>query len=199
VQIICLDPWDKNTDLVSFLEKELSSSKVKFRFVAIHEPVIPVTERCWHTLRKNPGQRNKLLEVIARYKAIVLTAHLHRYSVVCRNTPYGPIVQVMVVSVVKDRNYLIPARLITEYGPSLADDVPGWQPETLEERKSILAEEAKYVSYFKQTDLPGYAVIKTDSKKGTVKLEYFAAFGKEPYDTVELTKLLKPQHLRLIN
>ncbi len=192
VHITCLDPWDKNTDMVSFLENQLSTSKAKFKFVAIHEPIIPVTERCWHTLRKNPEQREKLLEVIARHKAIVLTAHLHRYSVVSRNTPFGPIVQVMVNSVIKDRNYLAPSGVITEYGPSLAENIPDWQPETLEARKAILTEEAKYVSFFKQTDLPGYAIIKTDGKKGTVELEYYAAFGKEPYDSIDLTKLLKP-------
>jgi hypothetical protein len=192
VQITCLDPWDKNTDRISFLDNELSSSKAKFKFVAIHEPVIPVTERCWHTLRSNPKKRDKLLEVIARNKAVVLCAHLHRYSVVRRNTSFEPIVQVMAISVVKDRSYLMPSYLITKYGPSLAENVPDWQPETLEERKAILAEEAKFVTYYKQTDLPGYAIIKVDSKKETVQLEYFAAFGKEPYDKVDLTKLLKP-------
>ncbi len=190
VQITCLDPWDKNTDMVAFLEKELSASSAKFKFVAIHEPVIPVTERCWHTLRKNPPQREKLLEVIAKNKAIVLCGHLHRYSVVSRNTPYGPIVQVMVISVIKDRNYLIPSNVITKYGPSLAENVPEWQPETLEDRKAILAEEAKYVTFYQQTDLPGYAVIKTDGKKGTVLLEYWAAFGDKPYDSIDLTKLM---------
>lgn len=192
VQITCLDPWDKNIDMVSFLEKELSKSKAKFKFVAIHEPVIPVTERCWHTMKNNPEQRENLLEVIARYKAIVLTAHLHRYSVVSRKTPFGPVVQVMVISVIKDRNYLVPTNVITKYGPSLAANMPDWQPETLEARKAILANEAKYVSFFKQTDLPGYALIKTDSKTGTVKLEYYAAFGKEPYDSIDLTSLQKP-------
>jgi len=191
VQITCLDPWDKNTDMVSFLEKELSASKSKFKFIAIHEPVIPVTDRCWHTLKKNPEQREKLLEVIARHKAIVLTAHLHRYSVVCRKTPFGPIVQVMVNSVIKDRNQLTPPHVITEYGPSLAENIPDWQPETLEARKAILSEEAKYVTYFKQTDLPGYAIIKTDAKKGTIELEYYAAFGIKPYDSIDLTRLLK--------
>jgi len=190
VQITCLDPWDSNTDMVAFLDKELSASKAKFKFVALHEPVIPVTERCWHTLRRNPQQREKLLEVIARNKAIVLCAHLHRYSVVRRNTPYGPIVQVMVVSVIRDRNYLNPSHLITEYGPSLAENKPDWQPETMESRKAILAEEAKYVTFYKQTDLPGYAIIKINSKKDIVRLEYYAAFGKKPYDKIDLTKLL---------
>jgi len=192
VQVTCLDPWDKNTDMVAFLEKELSASKAKFKFVAIHEPVIPVTERGWHTLRQNPEQREKLLEVIARNKAIVLCGHLHRYSVVRRNTPFGPIVQVMINSVVKDRKYQEPPRVITKYDPSLAENMPNWQPETLEARKAILAEEAKYVTFYKQTNLPGYAIIKVDNEKESVQLEYYAAFGKVPYDKIDLTKLLKP-------
>ena len=190
VQVICLDSWDKNTDMVAFLDKELSASKAKFKFVAVHEPVIPVTERCWHMLRQDPERRGKLLEVIARNKAIVLCAHLHRYAVVSRSTPYGPIVQIMVNSVVRDRNARSPSKVITEYGPSMAENVPEWQPETLAARKLMLADEAKYVSFFKQTDLPGYAIIKTDGREGTVQLEYYAAFGEKPYDSIDLTKLL---------
>ncbi len=190
VQITCIDPWDKETDMPAFLDRELSASDAKFKFVAVHEPVIPVTERCWHILRRDPEQREKLLEVIARHKAIVLCGHLHRYSVVSRNTPYGPVVQVMAISVVKDRNYTKPSYLITEYGPSLAENMPQWQPETLAARKEILTEEAKYVSFYKQTDLPGYAIIKVDGEKESIQLEYYAAFGIEPYDEIDLTELL---------
>ena len=189
VQITCIDPWDKNVDMIEFLDKELSSSEARFKFVVIHEPVIPVTERCWHTLRREPERREKLLEVIARNKAIVLCAHLHRYSVVARETKYGTIVQVMVVSVIKDRNYLIPTKVITEYGPSLAEALPDWEPATLEIRKQILKEEARYVTYYSQTDLPGYAIININDKKGTVVLDYYAAFGKKPFDSVNLTEL----------
>ena len=175
--------------MVAFLDKELSSSNAKFKFVVIHEPVIPVTERCWQTLKKEPEKREKLLEVIAKNKAIVLCAHLHRYSVVARNTAYGPVVQVMTVSVIRDRDYLVPDKVITQYGPSIAEAVPEWEPATLEARKKILSDEARYVTYYKQTDLPGYAIIRTDEKKGTVILDYYAAFGKKPYDTVNLTDL----------
>jgi hypothetical protein len=189
VQLTCIDPWDKNLDMVAFLDKELSSTEAKFKFVVVHEPVIPVTERCWFTLRREPERREKLLEVIARNKAIVLCAHLHRYSVVARETPYGTIVQVMVVSVIKDRNYQIPFKVITGYGPSLAEAVPEWEPATLENRRQILTEEAKYVTFYKQTDLPGYAVIKMNDKKGTVILDYYAAFGKKPFDSINLTEL----------
>ncbi len=64
--------------------------------------------------------------------------------------------------------------VITEYGPSLAENLSEWQPETLEARKAMLAEESKYVSYFKQTDLPGYA-----------------GFGEKSYDSVNISALLE--------
>ena len=178
--------------MIAFLEKELTGSKAKFKFVLVHEPVIPVTERCWHVMRNEHEKRKRLLVVIAKNKAIVLCGHLHRYSVVRRNTPFGPVVQVMAVSVVKDRNYQNPSKAISGYGPSLAENVPDWQPETLNARKAMLSEEAKYVTYFKQTDLPGYAVISMDEKKESILLKYYAAFGDKPYDVVDLAKLLKP-------
>ncbi len=192
VQICCLDPWDRETDMVAFLESELGKSDAKYKFVAIHEPVIPVTERCWHVLRKDQEEREKLLSVIASHKAIVLCGHLHRYSVVRRSTPYGPIVQVMAISVVKDRSYQIPSKVLTEYGPSLAENFPDWQPETLDVRMATLKEEAKYVDFYKQCDLPGYALIKIDEEKESIKLEYYAAFAENPYDIIDLTELLIP-------
>ena len=191
VQVTCIDPWDRETDMVAFLDKELSLSDAKFKFVAVHEPVIPVTERCWHTLRRTPQQREKLLEVIARNRAIVLCAHLHRYSVVKRETEYGPIVQVMTVSVIKDRNYKVPDKVITEYGPGLAKDLPDYQPETMQDRMKMLAEEAPYVTYYTQTNLPGYAVITTDSKRNRVSLSYYPGFGDKPYEVINLSRLQK--------
>lgn len=191
VQICCLDPWDEETDMLDFLESELGKSDAKYKFVAIHEPVIPVTERCWHVLRKNDEKREKFLELIARNKAIVLCGHLHRYSVVRRSTPFGPIVQVMAISVVKDRAYQHPSKVLTKYGPSLAEDFPQWHAESLDERISMLKEEAKYVDYYKQCDLPGYAMIKIDESKQLIMLEYYAAFSDEPYDMIDLSALMR--------
>jgi hypothetical protein len=191
IQVTCVDPWDKTSDIVSFLENELSRSNAAVKFVALHEPVIPVTERCWHIFRDQPDKREKLLEVIARNKAIVLCAHLHRYSVVRRETPFGPVVQIMLVSVVRDSNYLVPQKVITKYGSSLAEAVPEWQPETMEQRKQMLADESKFITYYTQTDLPGYAVIKINSRTSNVKLEYYAAFGKKPYDKISISEMLR--------
>jgi hypothetical protein len=39
--------------------------------------------------------------------------------------------------------------------------------------------------------LPGYAVIKINGRKGTVVLDYYAAFGQKPYDSINLTELTR--------
>ena len=132
-----------------------------------------------------------MLELLARHRAIVLCGHLHRYSVVRRSTSHGPVVQIMAVSVVKDRSYLVPDSVITTYGPSLAETKPEWQPETLEVRKAMLKEESRYVTYYKQTDLPGYALLKMNESNGELVLEYYAAFGEKPFDTIDLSALIK--------
>ncbi len=192
IKVVCLDPWDRDTDPVEYLDRELSGSEAKYKFVLVHEPLIPVTERCSHLYREEPEKREKILEIIGRNGAIVFCGHLHRYSVVRRTTATGPVMQVMAVSVVRERDYLVPAEVIRVYGPSLAEERPDWQPETLETRKAMLAEEARYVTFYQQTDLPGYARITINPGEDQVNLEYYAAFGKEPFDTVDLSSLQNP-------
>ncbi len=190
IQVTCLDPWDKDVDIIAFLEKELSSSKAKYKFVAMHEPVVPVWGYCWYAFNKDEEKHNKLMEVIAKNQAIVLSGHLHYYSVLSRKTDFGPVVQVMVISVVRDSSYQVPSNVIGEFSPALADSSANWSPETIEARRELLSKEDEFVTFYKLTDLPGYAVIKINDDKESVILEYFAAFGKKPYDTINLTDLL---------
>lgn len=103
----CFDPWEKRENSLDILEKNLSSSKAKYKFVLLHEPVIPVNERCWHVYRKKPDNRNRLLKIIAENNAIILCAHLHHYSIVKRNTEWGPIVQILTNSVTRNRKHLL--------------------------------------------------------------------------------------------
>lgn len=195
VLFVFLDLWDKETDMVKFLEESLNNSDAKYKFVTMHEPAIPVTERCWHTLRKEKeaAKRAKFLEVLAKNKAIVLTAHLHRYSVVKRETEHGPIVQVMVASVIgkKRRSEPTYTKTMADYGPGLVDWKPDYSPKNADERRKMLTEEAKYVTYYKMCDLAGYGMLSIDEKKGEVVLEYYAGFEDQPYDTVNLTQLYK--------
>ncbi len=189
--LVCYDPWDKDNDGLDALERNLASSDAGYKFVMVHEPVIPINERCWHLLRRNDEKRERLLEIIAKERAIVLCAHMHLYSVVCRDTEYGPIVQILVNSVIRDSEMLEPGNVITEYGPSLALNCPEWQPETMDQRVAWLEKEAPYVTYFKQMDLPGYGVLSIDKSDGRMTLKYFAGYADEPYDVVDISSILE--------
>lgn len=188
---VCVDPWDKTCDMLDFLEKTLEQSKAKYKFMLIHEPVIPVNERCWHVFRTMPEKREKLLEILAKNKVIVLAAHLHLFSVVKRNTQYGPIVQLMCNSVIKDATLNSSKRIFTEFGSVLAKERPDWQPKTMSERVRWLDEETPFVSYFKQQDLPGYGILTTNPKMEEIFFEYYTLASDKPYDRICISDLLK--------
>ena len=188
---VCFDPWEKKIDVLELLEKNLKSSNAKYKFVMLHEPVIPINERCWHVFRKDPEKRKRLLEIIARNKAIVLAAHMHLFSIVKRETQYGPIIQLMCNSVVKDLKRTTTNKVLTRFGSNLAKECPNWQPTSMEERIKWLDEETPYISYFKQQDLPGYGILTTDCSKGEIYFEYYAAMGDKPYERICISDLLK--------
>jgi len=188
---VAFDPWAGSDESLAALEENLTSSDAQFKFVTVHEPIIPVNERCWHVLRRHDDKREKLLEIIAKNHAIILCAHLHLYSIVRRDTEWGPIVQILVNSVIRDQEMTEPKEYRDEYGAKLALDVPNWQPETMEQRCGWLEAEAPFVKYFKVMDLPGYARLTVNSRKNEITLRYYAACGHEPYETVNISDILK--------
>jgi UDP-2,3-diacylglucosamine pyrophosphatase LpxH len=189
ILIVSVNIWDTSVNITNFIKKELSTSKAKYKFVATHEPLIPVSGYCWYTFNTDSVRHNRLLEIIAKNKAIVLCGHLHYYSVLSRETKYGPVVQVMTISVITDPNYKTPSYCLDKIEPSMADSSKDWKPETVEDRRKLLEEETKYITSYKQTDLPGYAIIKMDDEKKSIQLEYYPAFGEKPYDVVSLSDL----------
>ena len=204
VEFFLLDQFfsvDRNvpeTEMVAFLDTALARSKAKYKFVMAHQPVIPVTERCWHLLSgirrevNEAGLREKFLNLLGKHKVIVLSAHLHRYSVVSRQTPSGNIVQVMVNSVNRGLEPPQPKGLSTEYkGEKWVLENPTWQPANKDTRIKILSEERKYINSFKIADLPGYAVISISKEKKEVVLHYYNGFSETPYESINLTELQK--------
>jgi len=197
VEFICCPYTDDRDYLVQFVEKSLNKSKAQYKFVAMHTPVIPVTGRCWdiynfRTANKhNNDQRERLLGVLAKYKAIVLCAHLHRYSLVSRSTSEGPVIQIMLNSVIRQSDANGPYWQTTEYGPSLVDLEPQFSPETRGQRRQALAEEAKYVTAFNLADMPGYAIISAYGDKDRLLLKAYSGLNKEPIFQVNLTELFK--------
>jgi hypothetical protein len=194
VLFVVLDAYNRHIDQTEFARKALESSDAKYKFVCMHEPAVPATERCWHFLKSaSEEQRAEFLKVIASNKAFFLCAHLHRYSVLRRNTEWGPIVQVMVSSVTDLKRRSEPSyELVTsDYGEGLVDFRSEFSPETADKRRATLRAEAQYVDYYQMASLPGYGIITIDPS-GDVILEYYPAFELSvPYDTVNLSELYR--------
>lgn len=190
VLFVCYDPWEQNPKELQKLEKLLTSSKATYKFIMLHEPVIPVNERCWHVFRHDNAKRERLMQIIASQRAIILCAHLHLYSVVCRDTPWGPIVQILTNSVIKDKNTLFPLKIVTNYGTELVTSHPKWQPLTLQQRVEWINKETPHIRFFKQMNLPGYGILSIDKNNNKIQMEYYAAFGETPYDVVNISELL---------
>lgn len=196
VEFICCPYSDDRDYLVKFVEEALTKSKAKYKFVALHTPIIPVTGRCWDLYNyriadeHNNAQRDKLLKLLAKHKAIVLCAHLHRYSLVSRSTGEGPVIQIMLNSVVRQSDANSPYWKTNEYGPSLVDLEPQFSPETEVQRCQALAEEAKYITSFTLADMPGYAIISAYGDEDKLLLNVYAGLNKEPIFKVNLTEQL---------
>ena len=109
----------------------------------------------------------------------------------CIRDRYGPIIQLMCNSVVKDLKRTTTNKVLTRFGSNLAKECPNWQPTSMEERIKWLDEETPYISYFKQQDLPGYGILTTDCSKGEIYFEYYAAMGDKPYERICISDLLK--------
>lgn len=182
--------------MVTFLETEFAKSTAKYKFVLTHQPVIPITERCWHLLSgirrpvNNPLLRTRFLNLLGKNKAIVLCAHLHQYSVLSRQTSFAPVIQIMVNSVNKGFDTKIPEKIETEYkGDEWVTANPFWQPHNREIRFSILEEEKKYIKRFFKADLPGYCIISVYPEEQKVIMNYFSGFCTKPFQSINITDL----------
>ncbi len=192
IKVIVLDCY-KLDEILSFLETELSESNAKYNVIATHQQIIPITGRCWHIFNKvkHVQEREKLLTLIAKHKAIVLNAHMHRYSVLRRMTSEGPIVQLSTISVIREEDKIEPYWYLNEYGSSLVDLEPNFDPDTKNERKNILEQEAKFVTDFHLADMPGYSILVYDDSAGTICLKAFSGLGFNLMEEMNLTDLMK--------
>lgn len=197
VEFICCPDYQDRDFIVKFIEDSLVKSKAKYKFVSIHTPIIPVTGRCWDLFsyktanEHNNAQREKLLNLLAQYKAVVLCAHLHKYSIVKRSTSYGPVVQVMLNSVIRNKDINEPYWHTDKYGTNLIDLESQFEPATKDKRKEEIAEEAKYVQKFYLADMPGYAIISAFGNEGKLMMNVYCGLNKKTIFTENLTELFK--------
>ena len=91
---------------------------------------------------------------------------------------------------------LVPKNVVTDYSPEFVTAHPQWQPSTLPQRmeKSLAGSKATYkFVMLHELVIPVnercWHVFRQDNAK-RMQLEYYAAFGEKPYDTVNISELL---------
>jgi hypothetical protein len=164
-------------------------------FFCTHIPVVPYDARSnWH-IYVHPDQqqqREELLNLLAEHKAIVLSGHLHKTSILTRSTPSGNFVQVGLGSVIPSLDSPIRHHLkgVDAYGADLVNLEPNFSPPSLQARIEILEKEKSYIRYYEYADFCGYASITVDRRR-EVTLSIFANADRQPWAIANLTQLLK--------
>lgn len=178
--------------LIDFLEREIPRSTARHKFLLTHQPVIPVTERCWHLFsgirRKvdDPAVRERFLELLAKNRITVLCAHLHRYSKCVRSTEYGNIVQIMMVSTVD--SYAAERRQprIKAF-PDPQNLDAQWQPHTLGVRRELIEAERRHIVSFESSYRPGYAVAEVSADDAVIK--FYDGYDDTPAESFSINQL----------
>jgi 3',5'-cyclic AMP phosphodiesterase CpdA len=155
----------------------------------IHQPVVPYTGRCWHVFNRpqDAERRARLLQVLAKHRAVVLNGHLHRYGLLRRsvgeNGADGWFDQLSLISVIPERDVKVRDDLTGDaaYGPSLTDLEPQFSPSTVDQRRSTLSAERPLVSHFEHANLPGYALL--HFRDGTITADMYRGVGQGVWRT----------------
>jgi hypothetical protein len=180
---------------LNWLDDTLKSNKARQIFFVIHPPVVPYNARSnWiiFATEREQSERQRLLNLLGKYRAIVLSGHLHKYSYLTRNTDAGPIVQLAVISVI--RNDPEKARDVLNgkehYEPGLLDLEPKFSPTTVEQRKQLITAEAPFIGEFEFADLPGYAMVHVYADR--VEAEIFSGIGEQQWKSRQLAAVAPP-------
>jgi len=188
VLVVFYDAYDRGSlDWFAEVMKERKPRRLVF---VIHPPVVPYNARStWHVY-SNPNQekqRQRLLGLLGRARAVVLSGHLHKYSFLVRRTDEGRFAQLAISSVAasadgKPRDVIDG---VAGYGPDLVKLEPRHSPETEERRRQILAEERPFIEHFEYADTWGHALVGV--KGGAVRAEVCRGLDRRAWKTLDLT------------
>ena len=188
---VFFDAYHNNS--VDWLEKTLKENSHRYVFVVMHPPAVPYDARSsWHLFSraKETEVRERFLNILGTNKAVLLTAHLHKYGVVVRKTSTGPFVQLGMNSVVSSPNVTVKNHLegLKDYGGALVELEPEFQPDTREQRRTLLERERPHIAHFEFADFPGYAIIHVSD--ATIRADVYPADSNKPWKTVSLQPTL---------
>jgi 3',5'-cyclic AMP phosphodiesterase CpdA len=187
------DDYQKTS--LRWLEEEIKKYKdVKYKFVVMHEPVIPFDARSkWGVFMKTTESesREKLLNILGDNKVIVLVGHLHEYGIVVRKTKNGKFVQIALSSVLNSVNQK-PEQIRTglnNYNETLVDLEPEFSPETRKERMDMLKNEKPFIEYFEYANTAGYNVFHVTDDK--VMVDIYTGTGLKKWKSLVISDFFK--------
>ncbi len=174
-------------DSLEWLERTLANRNPGRLLVALHQPVVPYNARsAWCTYGQSP-KRERLVRLLGKNRAIVLSGHLHKYAFVERDTEEGSLTQ-LAVSSVAYRLDTEPKDLITgieNYTPDLVDLEPRHSPDTINERRAILTAEKPRIRRFDYGDFWGRAKLRIQGNR--IEADIFQRLSTKPWKTIDLT------------
>ena len=179
---------------IDWLEGVVKENDFRRLFVLVHMPIVPYNARSTWRVYHHPNQaerRERLVTLLSQRRAIVLSGHLHKYSVVVRRSPAGKFVQLAVSSVLKDTEKRREPSLssVKEYGPQLTELEPEFSPETLELRRQTLIAEQPFIEDFDYVHMAGgYAMISVDGDD--VRADVYEGVEPRPFKQISLGELL---------
>ena len=141
----------------------------------MHPPAVPYGARStWHLFSraKEEAVRERFLNILGANRVVLLTGHLHKYSVLVRKTSTGAFVQLSISSVISAPKVSVKGYLegVKDYGGSLVDVEPEFQPATRDDRRESLEREKPYITRFEYADFPGYAILHVSEAKITADI-----------------------------
>jgi hypothetical protein len=157
-------------------------------------PIVPYNARSTWRVYHHPNQadrRERLVTLLSQRRAIVLSGHLHKYSVVVRRSPVGKFVQLAVSSVLKDTEKRREPSFnsVKEYGPQLTELEPEFSPETLELRQQTLLAEQPFIEHFEYAHTAGgYAMISVNGDD--VRADVYEGVEPRPFKQISLSELV---------
>jgi hypothetical protein len=187
-----------HNDRLEWLEETLSANKHRYAFVVMHPPAVPYNARStWHLFsrEKEKDVRARFLNILGAYKVVLLTGHLHKYSVVERKTSTGAFTQFSMNSVIDSENISVRNHLegVENYNAALVDLEPEFQPDTRRQRQNILEDEKPYIERYEFASFPGYAVINVSD--AGINADIYTGDSGKIWKSVPLS----PAHEKLIH
>jgi len=188
---VFFDAYHNNN--LDWLEKTLSQNKRRYVFVVMHPPAVPYGARStWHLFSraKEKDVRERFLNILGANKVVLLTAHLHKYSVLARRTSKGAFVQFSMSSVISSPKILVRDQLegVENYGGSLVELEPEFQPDTRQQRQKLLEDEKPYIAYFEYADFPGYTIINVSDTE--INIDIYTGDSDKVWKNVSLDSVL---------